>query len=135
MGAWQIALIGEVMRLGRTPEGPEIFLLTPPPILRDGYGLTRTRVNTVMQDIVHRVANATQLSEHLVDVFSALHGPEQNKTPNGCSLLTPRLPGSRCNLFACDGVHLSDAGYQLVGELLQHTILSGFRIAKRSVSL
>lgn len=77
-------------------------------------------INEKLPDLVRAVA--ANLSVSLIDVWSALEGAAQLARPNECTQLTPRENASRCDLWSCDRVHLSDYGQRKMAETMYKTL-------------
>jgi acyl-CoA thioesterase-1 len=115
-----LAMIAEVRKLG----SPKIYAMIPPPLMQQGaYGMNETVINTVLPQLVPRIAAAAGVG--LIDVFSGMGGVSAWRTafpPHGCNLTSGYAPcGWWCDQQSCDQCHPNDVGYHH----LATTVLAG----------
>lgn len=106
--------IDMVSILHRQTAAPKVFVLSPPPLYKDGvYNMNQTVINTVLRHILPQVVHASPAQPVIIDVFEALGGQ---------SLSQPNI--------TCDGCHPNDDGYNEIA-LAIYNVLMGDRKEER----
>jgi len=121
-------LIHVVRRLGnRSGQSPDIYLLIPPPTMKQGaFNIDQTVVNSVLPRLIRAIGKHNNIPErHIIDAFTLLGGQSWLDVPStGCVANMTNISG--CSLFCdeawCDQVHPSDAGLQAIGAAVTSSI-------------
>jgi lysophospholipase L1-like esterase len=110
------AMVDLIKTLGTTHAGPEIYLMTPPPLMstNKGFPTMQTTINTLFPKLIPQMVAANPGVKGHIDMFSAFGGvpnwPE--KFPSSCVLHSP-WPACPwwCDKQSCDQCHPDDNGY------------------------
>ena len=65
---------GRPPRFAALDPRPEIWLVVPPPLYGEGYGMNGTVINKILPSIIPALAARLEAVTGVVDVFSALGG-------------------------------------------------------------
>lgn len=118
------AMIDLVKTLGTSASGPEIYIMTPPPLMQKfAYGMNQTAINSIYPELIPLIASANKPNvAGIIDVYSGMGGVENWKTqfPDKCDLNSDL--GS-CKLFCdsqhCDQCHPNDNGYHQLASVVE----------------
>jgi len=117
------AMIDIIKKLGTTPAGPKIYVLTPVPLWQQGaYGMNQTVINCVYPKLVPLIQKDNAGVFGPIDLYSPMGGvPDwQTKFPKSCTLNSTFAPCKWwCDKQSCDQCHPNDDGYSRIATLLQ----------------
>eukprot|EP01060_Flectonema_neradi_P034663 TRINITY_DN6156_c2_g1_i1.p1 TRINITY_DN6156_c2_g1~~TRINITY_DN6156_c2_g1_i1.p1 ORF type:complete len:252 (+),score=25.83 TRINITY_DN6156_c2_g1_i1:205-960(+) len=117
------SLINIARGLGTAPEGPQIHVAIPPPLMnRSTYGMNQSVINEVFPQLIPRIASHNNISSAPIDVFDALGGGMQSQfPPNGCTLETSHDADCAdfCDQQSCDQCHPNDDGYLVLAKAVK----------------
>jgi hypothetical protein len=125
-------LLAVVRGLGRTPLGPAVYLMIPPPLMAaKTIGANQTVINSVYPWLLPAINQAQGLTHPAIDVFAMLGG-----VPDWRDVYADRCPApgngtaswEPCRFFCdeqnCDQCHPNNVGYQQ----LARTVLLGLTL-------
>jgi hypothetical protein len=127
-----LAMMEVVADLGRSPLGPKVLTMTPPPLMQQSsYGMNQTVINTVFPALVPAITQAAAakaaVSGHAgtisgpIDIFTGMGGcPDwQLKFPKQCDLSSPwQQCAWWCDEQSCDQCHPNDDGYTKMASIV-----------------
>lgn len=121
-------LIGLVRTLG----SPEVYLTIPPAVTKQGvYTINQTIVNSVLPQLIPKIATTNEISEdHVIDLFAGLGGYEASFLPeDGCKSASNM---TLCKYFFdgvfCDNVHPVAAGKYQMASLVAESISKNAKV-------
>jgi len=85
-------MISEVRTLGRTADGPDVYVAVPPPLMQHGsIGANQTVINSVYPKLVPLIAQANKIVPAPIDVYSGMGGVTdwQAEFPSSCQINSP----------------------------------------------
>lgn len=108
-------------KLGRLGNAPSIYIMVPPPLMRDyptppGAGVRQSVVNSVLPDVIPALFDKNPHVTAVIDIFSLMGGSSAWPSvfpPQGCTL-TSFLPACAwfCDAQNCNQVHPNNRGYE-----------------------
>lgn len=116
-------------KLGRQPAlPPEIFIMIPPPIMRDmcSGGIHQHMVNSVYPKLVPQIQSANPEVTGVIDLYSKFGGTAEWRKQfpiGGCSAQSSfGFCALYCDMQSCDQCHPNDQGYSVVARDVQKVI-------------
>jgi len=123
------AMIAEIRTLGTKPDGPEIYVAIPPPLMQHGsIGANQTVINSVYPKLVPLIATANKIIPPPIDVYTGMGGVTdwQDEFPDKCDLNSTWKPCAWwCDEQSCDQCHPNDDGYAHMATIFHAAIKAG----------
>lgn len=123
------AMIAEVRTLGNTPDGPEVYIAIPPPLMQHAsIGANQTVINSVYPKLIKLIAKANKIVPAPIDVYTGMGGVVDWETefPASCQLDSPWKPCAWwCDKQSCDQCHPNDDGYAHMATVFEAAIKAG----------
>jgi lysophospholipase L1-like esterase len=109
------AMIAEVRTLGTQPDGPDIYIAIPPPLMEQySIGANQTVINSVYPILIPLIGKANKIENAPIDVYSGMGGVVdwESQFPESCQLHSPWKPCAWwCDQQSCDQCHPNNDGY------------------------
>ena len=118
------ALIDVVRNFGTTPAGPKIYLLIPPPLMKNGsIGANQTVINSLYPRLVPLIAKAHDAVAGTIDVFKGMGGVTDWSAQfprKGCARHNSTWAPCQwwCDQQSCDQCHPNNAGYHQLASVV-----------------
>ena len=116
-----MSMIELVRTLGTSPNGPKVYVLTPPPLMKNTvYGMNGTVINRVLPGLVAAIGKEAKV-DGIIDVFDAMGGKTIGEFPSGGCTLTSTLPTCPlwCDKQSCDQCHPNNNGYTVLASAVK----------------
>lgn len=117
-------MIDLVKTLGTTPGGPKIYLMIPPPLMKESaIGANQTVINSVFPKLLPLIANANRKKvAGTIDVFTGMGGVSnwESAFPPECDRNSSWTACEYwCDAQACDQCHPNDVGYRHLASVVE----------------